>query len=365
MNETPIDPELVALRKPYLGPRPLSSLSIILFCGYLLVILWPDLRFSRQSAVPTKVSEAAQLVGKKAETYVQLHAVPDHSYAVRIRASAAEDGVRLRPTQGTQDKVWILSKGSSWRRNIPKGYFQGRTRLLADLPFSQELAEHGERRADSSRTVSASQLRATLEKNLQVLRTPTGDTVPISAATPVFLTVLDPTRVQILVQKHQFSPTQWNQKLIEADILGEEDSYKTEQLDWLLYEVDAPQGATSINAKLDAARLFGPRATAVEREFEAKWSQLTATKSALVINHTPEQRIRWRTISFATVTVPRPIPQQAVVVIDGEHPSEFRYIFPLFVLLVVLLGVFVWALIRSIVHDSNPRVVSDDAASHL
>ncbi len=336
-----LDPELLALKPPYRGPSALLSLSIIVFCAYVLATLWPDLIFSRQSSSPVPIDDMT-LTYAGAESFVTYTGAVDHTFAMLIRPGPAADGFRLRPALGLdRDFLWILTKGNAWANAGQTTFtFRGRLRSAKSMRLAQPMTAYSTARGPKPRVLATPLLRKAVTSSAQVL-----PNVPLSSETPVFISELDPTNAILRVPRKTATSNEWPKRLEQAGI---KTTKSIEQDDWIHFHITAPNGIAEINKRLVTARLFGPQAEPKRREHHVLWGQLSGKTDALEVASSPPIRIHWDHIVHAAVTVSRPVPGDSWILVTDEQPSDFAHVLPIFVLLSLLLLLFVWALARGL-----------------
>jgi hypothetical protein len=345
-----LDPELLALpRSPRGRVGPVLAVSVVVFCVFIMVRIYGDLRFSRHAAEPRAYASAAELLQKASlEEFVKVHAVPDRTLAVKVAHSQADDGSRLVPVQGTDARLWIMIGGNVWTVQVHhKEVYSGRLRELAALPFADELRAHVRARGPIPRFVTAQAARQTLETGAAAMKNPAGDTFTLSADVPVTIyeTVADRARVQVFATDRHPLERDWTAALAEIGLVAPD--YQPEaglNQSWI-YLVQVPGGAEAAQRALHAAKLFSVRPESIEKVHRATWGELSTEGQTLVAKDT---RLVWSNVDWIQVDVPASVPADARVLLTLEHPERYWHVTPLFVLLGLFALLFLWALVRSL-----------------
>lgn len=357
LDESGLDPELISLpRQHTLRIGPLMSVSVLVFCIYIAMKVYPDLRFSRNSDRPTHYDSVADLVQKASpESLVSIDAVPDRTFAVHVSHSQADDGSRLTPAQGSDGKLWLLIGGNVWNQAI--GYdelYAGRLRLLADMPFYEELQKHVRARPPGARFVKAADLRAALDGPRTadapiVLTEPAGDRIEVRPDTPVQIYETLANRVRILMFTTDRLPkkSDLTGALQAAGLVpeGYEPKAGLPKTGSWVYVVDVPGGVAAARAKLQEHKLFSASCSPVKRLHESTLGALKSAPRLLTIGANP---VLWQDVIRVSVEVPRTIPDGAWVLLTMEHPDTYWYVLPLFVFLALAILFFLYALIRAV-----------------
>lgn len=359
-----IDPELISLRRPKLSAGPLLSAAIIVFCGYIMVQLYGDLRFSRQGDEPRRVDQIAKLADSAADSYVSAPLTPDRGFVMRVSPSGTTDGHRVAPVLGTDARVWLMVGSEPWAEKPQYGDgYRGRLRPLEDLPFSDDLRAYVRDRGPVPQSVSAAELRRSLESGATSVTRPSGDRIAVLGSTPAIIpeTLRDRARITAFIREDRLpdAPT-WNQVLREAGVLGAAEGPERSDPETLYYEVAAPEGIDAVRAALVEAKIFAARVEPVVREHRTTWSALEATAAGLTVDG---DTVPWANLEAAVLEAPREIPNNAMVVVTEETPGTYWYVLPLYVLLGLFVALFTWALVRSLLPERAPQRASTEARS--
>lgn len=357
-----LDPELISLRRPKLSAGPLLSAAILVFCGYIMVQLYSDLRFSRQSDEPRRVDQVGQLADAHADSFVAAPLTPDRGFTMRVSPSGTTDGHRVAPVLGTDARVWLMVGSEPWAEKPAYGDgYRGRLRPLDDMPFADDLRAYVRTRGAVPQSVSAAELRRSLESGTTTVARPSGDRVAVLGSTPVTIpeTRRERARITAFIREDRLpDAATWNQVLREAGVLGEGEGPVTRDPETLFYEVAAPEGLDAVRARLVEAKIFAARVEPVVREHRTTWGALQASAAGLTIDGST---LPWANLEAAVIEAPREVPGSAMVVVTGETPGTYWYVLPLYVVLGLFVALFAWALVRSLLPERTPHRASTEA----
>lgn len=348
-----IDPELIKLARPRPKIGLVTSLGVVVLCGYFLLRLDPDRQFAGESA-PRPVSAADIVAGKIDEdTLVSVEADPVPSQAIRAVKTRGDLGHRLTPARGHADKLWIVFAGDGWERPSP-GRYTGRLRELSDLPFAGAARQFAR---EHPRPVFApvAAVRAAFATNQ--VKTVTGDTVALRDTDRVAFDTLDPNASTLVVT---FSPETkehgplmdvgaWQAELakrgIQATPAAPSTDAKIGQSDAVLGQArfDVPLSNAALTKQLEAARLWAARVEPVTKHTDTTWGALKQRWPV------PEAQV-----DLVGFYVSRDIPEDAYVVITTEKPEEYWHVTPISVVLLLIGLLFLWAFVRAVQRDFLP-----------
>jgi hypothetical protein len=356
-----IDPELIGL--PRLRGRigPLLAISMVVFSVYLLLRLTGDLVFSRQGPEPEEHASPAALLAHTDidNRFVRLPAVPDRAFVARVQASKANQGSRLAPIQGTDDRLWLMIDGSVWTAGIRyEEVYAGRVGALDDMPFFEALRQHVTQRPPAPRFVTPEAVRTALAGAAGTVTSPAGDAIAVSAGTPVhvYQTAPDRVRIEVVATERLPDAASWSRALAETGLVaaGATAEVMPSGRAWM-FTAPATGDIEAITTALRDAKLVpAARVLPLEIAHETTWGQLAAREDALMI---AASAVPWEQISWVTPIVPRGVPEGAWVLVVGESPESYWYVLPLFAVLGISALLFAWALARAL----RPR--ADEAAT--
>ena len=339
-----IDPELVKLSRPRPRVGVVTSAAIVAFCGYLMFSLRGDLVFSRASGSPAAASIADVVAGTVGnESYVRIEAMPDRTLAVRVGTGEGDPGARATPLWGSHDRVWILEPGTTYAALATAGVYEGRLKSVDSLPFGSALRSHVSKRAQAPRYVSARAVREALSAGSDLVKQPSGDTVQVTAQTRVDIeqTRQDRTIVEVFATNRHQTSDAWTVALTEAGIVepGTNAVAEDEDETWS-YEVGL--SVDDVREKLEKAKLTAARASPVVERREAIWGELSGPGGMLGTD-----------VEWVAVHVSRKVPSDAMVLLTNEQPGAYWYLLPVYGILAVFAGLFMWALVRALRRDGD------------
>jgi hypothetical protein len=369
-----IDPELISL--PRLRGRigPVLAASMVVFSAYLFLRLIDDLAFSRQAPEPEELASPAALLAQPDvddidNRFVRMRAVPDRAFAARVQSSRANQGSRLAPAQGSDDRLWLMIDGSVWTAGILyEEVYAGRVRELDDLPFAEPLRQHVAQRPPAPRFVAPEAVRTALTTAAGKVASPAGDAIAVSADTPVHVyeTAPDRVRIEAIATERLPDAAAWSRALAEIGLVGAEATAaaKPEAMPggqgWL-FTVPATGDVDAIATALRDARLVpAARVLPLEIVHETTWGQLAVRDDALMVAGTA---VPWRQISWVTPIVPRVVPDVAWVLVADESPASYWYVLPLCAVLGISVLLFTWALARVLRPSADEAVATPPPAS--
>jgi len=351
-----LDPELVSLAKRRGTAGPLLSISIIVFCVYIMVRLSADLRFSRQADTPTTLDGVAEVVAGKGvgpDDFIALRATPDQSFVVHLAGTGSRYGHRVAPFVGSDSQLWLLEESTPWAMKPSySNAYAGRLRRIDDLPFDDNLRDYVASRPAAHRFATTESTREALDEKQSTIVGAFGDTLAVTADTPVAIavTLLDRARIEAF-RKSLPEEEACRSALVAAGVLtGTEQPLATSK-EMFVYEIPAPAGLAAVRQKLFAAKLFSARAEPVVRSHDTTWGQLAASSEGLVIAGT--DTVPWAHVSSVSLLTTRSLPSNAMVLLTNERPGNYWYMLPLFVLLGVFVLLFVWALFQYFRRDAG------------
>lgn len=385
-----IDPELISLPRSRARIGPLLALSVVVFSVYIMARIADDLAFSRQGPEPVDVASATTLLaGDDLDNrFVRMRAVPDRASAARVTTSAATQGSRLAPVQGTGDRLWLMVDGNVWSATIRyEEVYTGRLRRLDDLPFAGELRGHVDQRPPAPRFFTPEAARAALAEGAGTVTLPSGDTVAPAADTPVHVyeTAGDRVLIEVLATERLPDPATWAAALAELGLVAPDAEpvhgpmgtwVFTARIAGDVGHAGAPEGEAGsagdgettsviaggiadaiadIEAALLDAKLVTARVLPIESVHETTWGALAAGDGALLVDGAP---VPWGQISWISASAPRDVPADAWVLVADERPETYWYVLPLFVVLALAALLFLWALARALLPRERPAATA-------
>lgn len=342
-----IDPDLVRLRRAAPQVSIITSLGLVVLCVTLLIRLRHDVGYAREGAA--RPVTAADIVAGKVPTnsFVTLDAPADRATAVRLRVSKGSSGNRVAAVHGTADKLWVALPGDAWDNpDQHDARVSGRLRRLSEARLADALAD-GLAAYPAPRFVSGAELKRARDAGAGQVTLLDGSPLTIAANDTIDFSVIDPGAAVVVaaLSEGHTTPAAWAEALAAAGIITAGQAPDSTGKDLVRWTVRRPDAVAAVQAALDAAQLDGAHAEPSATNFRAAWSAL-ATSAAGVKGPTGD--IPWAAIDVAGVWAPRPVPAGAWVVLTDEHPADFWYMQPIFVGLVLIGLLSMWALVRAV-----------------
>ncbi|MBL8621546.1 MAG: hypothetical protein JNK64_09590 [Myxococcales bacterium] len=342
-----IDPDLIRLPRGALQVGIIAAAGVLILCVALLVRLRHDVGYARESDTPKPVTAADIVAGKIGDNrYVTLEAPPDRAGAVRLRTTKGSDGHRVVAVRGTGDRLWLALPGDAWDHEAQHDdRVSGRLRRLADVryagPLARALAAY-----PSPRFITGAELRRARTSNATEVTLIDGATLTLGADADVDLSVVDPNATIVVAALSEGHPTTaaWGEALAAAGVIAPGQAPIASTADLARWEVRRPDAVAAVQAILDQAQLAGARADAASTNLRARFAALAVTDAGVT---GPAGVIPWSAIDVAAVWAPRPVPAGAWVVLADERPGDYWYMPPVFVGLVLIGALALWALVRA------------------
>jgi hypothetical protein len=344
-----IDPALVRLSRPRPTIGVVTAAGLVFLCGYFLVRLNADRKFSGAGAEPERVAIAEVIAGKvSSDKFVKLEATElVMSHAIRASTNKAGLGLGIAPVRSTGEHLWVAMSGDGWEK--PQlGAYAGRLRKLGDLPFAPSLAAYAK---DHPRPVFATTQTVRTAFGTGKITSVTGDTVNVRDGDRVAFDTVDPNTVIIVATFGDRLPSAavWATDLGKAGIIiGTQHGAN----DYTI-RFDVAGDIATITSKLQAAKLWAPaRLEAMTHHYETTWAKLRGSSPAgFVVDGTtiPDPQI-----DLVGLYVSREIPSDAYALITDEHPEDYWYVLPITIALAAIGLVFAWALVRAVKRDLLP-----------
>lgn len=335
-----VDPELIKLARSRTKIGVVTAAGVVFLCLLFLVRLWPDRRFAGSDAQPQRVTVADILAGNVAlDRYITVDAEPLMAHAIRATKAKGSLGFRVVPARDTGERLWLALSGDGWE--APQASYSGRLRKLGDLPFADAVTEFA---AAHPEPVFATTAAVRAASGAGHVTTVTGD-VTVAPTDRVRFDVVDPSTATIVCTFIDRLPNTaaWSAALSSAGIA--QTSPLKESTDQVRFEVSEPDAVETLNAKLNAAGLWGARVEPVTRLFETTWASLSVVPAGFAVNGTtiPDAQI-----DLIGIYAQRGIPAGAYALITGEHPEEYWHVLPVTIALAAIALIFAWALVRAI-----------------
>lgn len=340
-----IDPDLVKLRRTRAKVGVITSLGIVVLCGYFLVRLTPDRRFGGEDEAPTAVASADVLEGRvETDRHVEIEAEPLVSHAIRSIKSKGDLGLRLVPARGSSDRLWLALPGDSWDPPVVNSRYTGRLRKLDELPFATAVRGYA---AENPRPLFATSSSVRAGITAGKVKTVSGEEIAIADSDRIAFDLVEPAQSTIIASYGERQPTvqAWLAAFTRAGISATEVKVgKPKDSDEALGQVrfDVQLSPAETTQKLAAAELFATRVEPVTLHKEMTWAELKQKQS-------PDAQV-----DLIGIYARREIPGDAYVLITGEVPQDYWYVTPISIVLVVIGLLFAWALVRAVRRDLLP-----------
>jgi hypothetical protein len=344
-----IDPALVRLSRPRPKIGVVTAAGLVFLCGYFLVRLNADRRFSGAGDEAERVAVAEVIAGNvSSDKFVKLEATElVMSHAIRTSTNKTGLGLRVAPVRSTGEHLWVAMSGDGWEK--PQlGAYTGRLRKLRDLPFAPSLAAYAK---DHPRPVFATTQSVRTAFGTGKIASVTGDTVDIRDGDRVAFDTVDPNTMIIVATFGERLPTAavWATELGKAGVII---GTQHDANDYTI-RFDVAGDSATITSKLQAANLWAPaRLEPMTHHYETTWAKLKGSSPAgFVVDGAtiPDPQI-----DLVGLYVSREIPSDAYALITDERPEEYWYVLPITIALAAIGLVFAWALVRAVKRDLLP-----------
>jgi hypothetical protein len=353
-----IDPELISLKRKRAGIGPILAAAVIVLCGYLLITLRHDFAFA------LRAKDAARF-GDVREGYAAGKSVPDNAFVAALaRPDLANPGwlrgkqaigYRVASVLGSSGRLWIHITDDS--RAGPAVYdlgYTGRTRRIADLAFAEELRAYLATLPPQPHWVSADVL-ASSAGGAQ-LKDVHGDTVAVTGDTPIELDerVAGVALVTLYTNDTIKNEAGARAALVTAGFQPAATTAKATDRSWT-FEVPAPDGLPGLRAAISKANLYAAMASdSVADEIvrhAGNWKDVTVDTAARQVKLADGGSFPLASVASLIAYVKPTLPADAEILLVGEQPADFWYVLPLYGLLVLVMGLMVWALVRGLRTD--------------
>ncbi len=340
-----IDPELVSLR-PRTQVGLLTSFSVVVFCIYMAVRLWPDLKFSREDK-PRAIDVASVVAGKAdRDSYLGVRLDLERAAAVRVRQSAGVPGLRIAPVIGSGDKLWVALDGDGWAAPRRDGTYVGRLKKLSDLPFDEPLRSHVAANP-SPRFVTPAALQTTGGTSFEDV---SGATFTAQPTDDVEVVVMDPDAVTVIgsfgsrVPDAEAWTTQLNGAFASGGVADYHVELRRQDSHQAWFDVRYPGAAVTSPKLLERAQLWGGRVEPITRQYRGDLSDVRVTDSVITIGDQDLPRV---SVDVVAIHAQRRIPGDPWVLIAGDEPRTYWYLTWIYGLVVLFGLLFTWALVRT------------------
>lgn len=345
-----IDPDLIKLKRTPSKISVITAAGVVFLCALFLVRLHGDRTFGGEGTPQTVA--AADIVAGKIETnsYVTVAAEPMMAHAIRASVSKTGIGHRVVPIRGTSDRLWLVVHGDGWDPPNMSGY-TGRLRKLEDLPFAGAVHDHA---AANPRPQFATIAEVRKALGASEIALVSGERVRVETTDRVAFDVVDPGSALVIaaINERHASIGAWTDALTAAGLTpgkameGATDSSplgadgKPTQV---RFEIAMPDAVNAVTAKLESAGLWAARVEPITRHHTMSWGELRTKLDTLKVPDTA--------IELVGLYVSTSIPGDAYVLVTGEDPKDYWYVWPITAALALILLLFAWALVRAVKRD--------------
>jgi hypothetical protein len=353
-----IDPELISLKRQRAGIGPILAGAVIVLCGYLLVTLRHDFGFALGAKEAAKFGDAraAYAAGKVVpdNAFVAVDARPDLANPGWLRGKLAI-GYRVAPVLGTSGRLWIHITDDS--RSGPAVYdlgYSGRTRRIAELAFTDELRAYLATLPPAPHWVDGAAL-ASAAGGAQVTDVH-GDHVAVAADTQVELDerVAGVALVTLYTNDTIKDVAGARAALVAAGFVPASTPARATDRSWT-FEVPAADGLPALRAAISKANLYAAMASDSVADkivrHAGTWKDVSVDAAAHQVKLADGGTFPLDSVASLVAYVKPTLPADAEILLVGERPADFWYVLPLYGLLVVVLGLMVWALVRGLRSD--------------
>lgn len=337
-----IDPDLVSLR-PRTQVGLLTAFSVVAFCIYLAIRLWPDFGFAGEGEARDVSVEAIVAGQVEPESYVAVRAELERAGAVRVHKAPGFPGLRIAPVAGTGDALWLALDGRASVRPREEPIYRGRLRRLSDLPFEEPFRSYL-RAAAPPRFVTTDELRRA--RDAGELAAVTGDRFTATPDDEIELVVPDPDAVTLVVSYNERLPDlkAWQPALAATGLVDPGAAPAREDDGQAWFDVRRPGAHANAARALEDAGLWGARVEPITRSYRAPWREVTLDERGVTLAGTT---VPWTSIDVVAVHADRRLPADPWILLTDESPDAYWYVRPLYVLIALFGALFLWALVRT------------------
>jgi len=345
--ETDIDPELVSLGRTRKGIGPILGLSVLVLASYLMITLWPDLRYglryySSSGNTPTDVALGADPTALTPNSYLTIHTQLDFTSTARLRGKQ-DTGHRLVAARGSAGRLWIAEEGEPG--NVKLTYddaYTGRLRRLDDMPWADDL------RTYLAKTFGAQPhfvFPEALKGALPAVDV-AGEPLDATADTRVGVDerVTDRVLITVVAGDQIKDEKGAAASLIEAGIIPTPapTADASAKGGWT-WDVPFPGGVEAARQALSDKGLAS-RTLAHPRVIrrEGRWGELAVSADDVTI---AGQRVPLSSVERVVVFVTPKVPKSAAVLFVGDTPGKYWWVPPLYVAMALISAAMIWAMI--------------------
>jgi hypothetical protein len=351
-----LDPELVSLKRTRGRVGPVLALSVMVLCAYVFWVTRADLVYATRGDSPTDLGDAAGMFasGKAVDdnSHARVRVVPDGRQVGWLLGNQAQAN-RLVPALGTSKRLWLVLSDDVYAKDLPHDlWFSGRLRRLDEMAYADELAEYVRGLAPELRAISPRSLTGgppTVDIAGDSLALGEGDAVTLDERVP------GAALVTLYANDHVKDEAGARAALAAASLPPVALAQSTTK-SWT-YEIAAPGGLEPVRTTIAQADLYAAMsADAVTDKLirhEGHWRDVKVDPAAGAVHLASGTTVPFDRIVRLTARVPARLHEDPWVLVDGERPGPYWYMFLLDGALALVFLAMTWALVRSL-RDPRP-----------
>ena len=358
LNPDEFDPELYSLKRKRAGIGPVLAATVALLCAYMLWTLRADFGYALADKQARDFGDAAAAYrtgGSVADNaYVSLSGRADLQGPGWLRGKQAI-GYRVMPLLGSSGRLWIHVSDDS--RAGPPVYdlgYSGRTRRIDDLAFRDELDAYVQTLPAQPHWISAEALAGGAGK--AQLRDVHGDLLTLAPDTPVELDERVAGVALVTAYPNDTIKDEAGARaaLVAAGLTPAANLARKTDRSWT-FEVAAPDGLPGVRATISKASLYAAMASDSVSEqivrHAGSWKDVSYDPAGQQIKLSDGRSVPLSSVASLIARVKPSLPADAAILLTDEKPDDFWYVLPLYGLLVLVLGLMVWATVRALRSD--------------
>lgn len=366
--EDAIDSELLRLPPPRPPRSPMVAVAVVLLGCLLLYRLHVDLLYALQPSTPVELGDA-RAAALRPETFVSVRGMPDHRNTLAFEAKGDRTRSQLFRLLGTRSRVLVVTVDPAARPGLDNR-FVGRARAFDSLPYAASIRDFYDHKARTLRALDLAALGALPPGPLPVPFTApdrSGEPLALGAGDELLLSVRFPADVRVLAQKTKV-PSEPDARH-EVERLGAPVGPAVETRDGYGYVLRVSEGPAreALIARLEERGLLfrqrietyrvplgqvrigpegltlpGPAALPQPVVYEQAGDRLQPAPGAATTVLPLSQ------ILSVQVSEPVTVAKDAMVILEGESPTAWRWTLPVAVLLLLFIAFNLWYLWRGL-----------------
>jgi len=342
--------DLADLAPPKRGQSPLVAAAVIALAVIIGWHLRDDVRFAFAGRTPTDIGNARSLAARGAEladnSFVTVSGEPERRYALYLEPK----GVRARQiifrVLGAPHGLFICGIDTADRVDLTERW-TGRLRRFDAMPYAASLRKYYATETEVTRYVDLGALKAQLSGGSVELRDRMGEPLTVHPGDKVVVDVDYPGELKVYLSKDKY-PSLADARH-ELDRKALQPSPGEETKDEFLFLVPMPEERKNeVVGKLsDMEVAFQPR----EERYTVTRGELHLDGDTLQIG--ARAQAPWARIKAVGVPAPVQIGDDALLLVEGERPSQLWWA-PLVLALLTAFAAFnVWYLVRALRSSSR------------